>query len=453
METGCKPCCYVIGLREFSGGKGVILNPNIYNIIIHVDIIKIAQSKLKVYHMSQKKQLELAKQGNPNAIAALINRNLSSKGMTAKVSRKDSCLQIIIESDVVSNQDHLIEFIHSGILKLGIANMTTLEVLGRQVGHQAPVWSRVINLEMLSSQVVNQKPISRSQSLQHQHTQSVTSSARSNNASKCQNSSSDENLELLSLRNAAKKGDLQAISSLVCHAISPQSPQNITIEATMQYGVILYLKLYPLETMHPQFYIQSVTSILNDIRPDKIQSVIIAEIASDKKTQVWDKFFTFKNGKLVENTTVENIIFCIVFVLIIAFIGYLYLPTQSATTSSPATSTPVQEYNQSKQYEWYEGGTLHHAGALEWQQASYENKLATCADFVSSVWNNKLLTPSIQSQIESMDDIQVLAEELVTQMDAAMKEHPDSDENRRMYANQKVGEMASLLMVSMGWIK
>ncbi|MFG6666331.1 hypothetical protein ACGK9R_04395 [Halomonas sp. HNIBRBA4712] len=34
---------------------------------------------------------------------------------------------------------------------------------------------------------------------------------------------------------------------------------------------------------------------------------------------------------------------------------------------------------------WYSGGDLHVASALEWQQAGDANKLATAADFVSTM--------------------------------------------------------------------
>jgi hypothetical protein len=87
--------------------------------------------------MSQQNLLELAKQGNPNAIAALITRNLKPKGITAKVIRKDDCLRVMLESNEIPNQDkdNLIEFIHNGILKLGMAEIATLQVLGRQVGN------------------------------------------------------------------------------------------------------------------------------------------------------------------------------------------------------------------------------------------------------------------------------------------------------------------------------
>ena len=34
--------------------------------------------------------------------------------------------------------------------------------------------------------------------------------------------------------------------------------------------------------------------------------------------------------------------------------------------------------------EWYEGGTLHKETAKEWHSATYENRLATCSDFVTA---------------------------------------------------------------------
>ena len=45
-------------------------------------------------------------------------------------------------------------------------------------------------------------------------------------------------------------------------------------------------------------------------------------------------------------------------------------------TSSPQSS-------QSK--EWYVGGTLHDKTIVEWRTASYDNRLATCSDFVMTL--------------------------------------------------------------------
>lgn len=138
--------------------------------------------------MSQQNPLELAKQGNPNAIAALINRNLKPRGVTAKVSRKDDCLRIMLESNGVPNQDSLVGFIRSGVLKLGVSGINTLQIFGRQVGDEVPVWSQTISLKAPPSSI-NQQPISESPSLRPQNTQIPVSTPKSNNSSVIVNSS------------------------------------------------------------------------------------------------------------------------------------------------------------------------------------------------------------------------------------------------------------------------
>ncbi len=140
--------------------------------------------------MSQQNPLELAKQGNPNAIAALINRNLNPKGVTAKVSRKDNCLRVMLESAEVPNQNSMVEFIRSGILKLRVAEINTLQIFGRQVGDEVPVWSQTIHLKALpSSSSVSQPSILETQNPLPQHLQSSTPSQNSNSPF-TQNSSS-----------------------------------------------------------------------------------------------------------------------------------------------------------------------------------------------------------------------------------------------------------------------
>lgn len=111
------------------------------------EIIKRPSSKSKVFQMSLQNPIELAKQGEPNAISTLINRNLQPKGITAKVIRKDDCLRVMLEANEVPNQNSLVGFIQNGILKLGVTGITTVEVFGRQVGDDVPAWSQSISLK------------------------------------------------------------------------------------------------------------------------------------------------------------------------------------------------------------------------------------------------------------------------------------------------------------------
>jgi hypothetical protein len=102
---------------------------------------------------------------------------------------------------------------------------------------------------------------------------------------------------------------------------------------------------------------------------------------------------------------------------------------------------------------WYQGGTLHRKTALDWQNASSANKLATCADFVAGMWDKGKLKPSITRTISAVDDFRPYAQQLVGCLDAAFKPWPDPEENRRLFANQTVASFAAMGMVTMGWMK
>lgn len=105
------------------------------------------------------------------------------------------------------------------------------------------------------------------------------------------------------------------------------------------------------------------------------------------------------------------------------------------------------------QANWYTGGNLHAENALAWQQASYENKLATSADFISTMYQNDHLTASISRQINGIDSLRPLAEELVSQLDDAFQPDPNPEENRRLFTKMKVGESAAMIMIMMGWLE
>jgi uncharacterized protein (DUF697 family) len=97
--------------------------------------------------MSQTNLLALAKQGDANAIAALMNRSLQPKGITAKVSRKDSFLQVMLEAASVPNQQALANLVHQGIVKLEPNSINQIRVYGRKVGEDFPDWQQDFALE------------------------------------------------------------------------------------------------------------------------------------------------------------------------------------------------------------------------------------------------------------------------------------------------------------------
>ncbi|MDX2213370.1 MAG: hypothetical protein SFY66_08785 [Oculatellaceae cyanobacterium bins.114] len=96
---------------------------------------------------SQPNLLELAKQGDATAIAALMNRHLQPKGVTATATLEDGCLQVALESQQVPNQPSLTEFIQKGVTNLGVDVIKRVRVYGVQTGKITPVWEQDILLK------------------------------------------------------------------------------------------------------------------------------------------------------------------------------------------------------------------------------------------------------------------------------------------------------------------
>jgi hypothetical protein len=91
---------------------------------------------------SQPDLLELAKQGDARAIAALLSRSLESKGIAVKVFLRDKCLSIFLEASQTPNQQLLTSAVHKGLTSLGITSIKTVKLYGRQKGSDLPDWQQ-----------------------------------------------------------------------------------------------------------------------------------------------------------------------------------------------------------------------------------------------------------------------------------------------------------------------
>ncbi len=92
--------------------------------------------------MEQSNLLELAKQGEPNAIAALMNAVLSPKGITARAGMDEDCLCIFLESQKPLNQATLMAFIQKGLLELGNESIRSVRAQGKKIGEERFAWTR-----------------------------------------------------------------------------------------------------------------------------------------------------------------------------------------------------------------------------------------------------------------------------------------------------------------------
>ena len=92
--------------------------------------------------------------------------------------------------------------------------------------------------------------------------------------------------------------------------------------------------------------------------------------------------------------------------------------------------------------EWYEGGTLHDATIAQWKRAKRQDKIATCADWVSAL----LMKSKLNLAIASPDDLKNCVTALVDYIDKSSK-------NTKSLDKENANSVALLGMMVAGWFR
>ncbi|MTJ36197.1 hypothetical protein [Dolichospermum sp. UHCC 0260] len=96
--------------------------------------------------MVQSNTIELAKSGDINAINDLVNQWLNSSSMIIKTTLKQDCLQIILESATVPEQEPIISLLRGGLLNLSIQSVKKVKIYARETGEDFPDWQQELEL-------------------------------------------------------------------------------------------------------------------------------------------------------------------------------------------------------------------------------------------------------------------------------------------------------------------
>lgn len=91
---------------------------------------------------NQQQILAMAKQGNPKAIAILINQLLQPKGITATAGFKDGCLHVILESAPAPNQQDTATYIYKKLCTLKAKFISNVKIYGRELGKKTLLWTQ-----------------------------------------------------------------------------------------------------------------------------------------------------------------------------------------------------------------------------------------------------------------------------------------------------------------------
>ena len=97
--------------------------------------------------VSQQDILNLAKEGDARAIAFLIGQALESFGVTAKASRENDSLHLLLEAEQLPAEEACLRVAVKGLQRLQPNNVYSLTVYGRRVGQQLPAWTQTVELK------------------------------------------------------------------------------------------------------------------------------------------------------------------------------------------------------------------------------------------------------------------------------------------------------------------
>jgi hypothetical protein len=90
--------------------------------------------------------MDLARQGDGNAIATLMNRSLQAQGILAKVALKAGTLKVLLESTTIPDKQVLIPQVQRGIVALNLPEVHQLQIFSRLQGVAAPTWTHTVAL-------------------------------------------------------------------------------------------------------------------------------------------------------------------------------------------------------------------------------------------------------------------------------------------------------------------
>ena len=122
--------------------------------------------------MTQLSVMELAKQGDPHAIAALINRSLASKGIKAEAELEGECIKISLQALQIPNQKAVITIIHRGMMILQVEQIKRVKVFTYRSDTNYLAWQYEIVLDSNFSQSLPTPQIAKSADLVQERTMS-----------------------------------------------------------------------------------------------------------------------------------------------------------------------------------------------------------------------------------------------------------------------------------------
>ena len=98
---------------------------------------------------------EDARQGDPKAIAAVINHIIEPQGLTSQARVSNGSLLLLVESEEVPHAGTIVPFLHAALVSLGIDGISNAKIGGRQKGSKATSWQETVDLENPPDEIID----------------------------------------------------------------------------------------------------------------------------------------------------------------------------------------------------------------------------------------------------------------------------------------------------------
>lgn len=227
--------------------------------------------------------LEAAKQGDPIVIAALINRQLQPKGITAKVARKEECLQVILESPKAPNQQACVEFIRRGLTKMQVKGLNKVQIWGRETGDEFPSWQAEFKLVVQPATTPTETPTQEAVEVQT-NTEEIDSTGVPNPTP----------LEPQpSLMELAKQGDIQAIAGVMNYLLENRG---ITVTAKLNHEC-LFITLLAKQIPNQEESVRCIRKTLDQLQITSVKQVKVYGRRQEGTFSAWSEEFDLEPAK------------------------------------------------------------------------------------------------------------------------------------------------------------
>jgi hypothetical protein len=219
--------------------------------------------------------LELAKQGDTSAIAALMNRSLAPQGIKARVLLEGQTLKVLLEGLEVPSQERFTNYTLQGLRKIGVAT-AILEIYGKQSDTQGFAWSQRFQVEGDNFTPVGQTAAANSfgsaTTATDQATPSPPDATRPN---------LNHNLDLdpNNIQSLAKQGNIAAIEAFVQSALSDREGIESFVELQ---GNLLQVTIQTKQFLDGPAFCGEFGTKMNGLHGGMIQELAVYKRKSEK---------------------------------------------------------------------------------------------------------------------------------------------------------------------------